>query len=123
MSAQQVGFLTAGQDISRCGGFLTLFSLLGNFCLSLEYVGLSPLSRFLAWKMPVMDNISNVSVSAMFVSSWMVSGFWVVCVLVSLFLGWSALGRLLVPGTHLWCQCKGSSPLPLGCLDCQMRKC
>lgn len=44
----------------------------------LKYVGLSPLSRFLAWKMSVMDNILNVSMSATFVSNWIMSGFWVV---------------------------------------------
>lgn len=51
------------------------------------------------------------------------SGFWVVCVSVSLFLGGLALGGLLVSGTRLWCLCEGSSPLPVGCLDCQMPKC
>lgn len=30
---------------------------LGNFCLSFEYAGLSPLSKFLPLQMPVMDNI------------------------------------------------------------------
>lgn len=42
---------------------------------------------------------------------------------MSLFLGGLALGPLLVSGTGLWCLCKGSSPLPVGHLDCQMPEC
>lgn len=96
----------------------------GNFCLSLEYIGLSPWSRLLAQKMSAMDNILNVSMSATFVTRWIRGGFWVACgpsvvgfleSLEGLALGW-----LLVSGTGLWCLCKGSSPLPVGCLDSQM---
>jgi len=75
---RQVGFLVRARLSPSVVGFSLCFSPLGNFCLSLEYVGLSPLSRFLAQKMSVVDNILNDSVFATFVHSWIVSGFWVV---------------------------------------------
>lgn len=36
---------------------------------------------------------------------------------------WVGTGHAAVSGTGLWCLCKGSSVLPVGCLDCQMPKC